>query len=40
MTAFGTPELVAEARGLGAYAVLDKPFDVTALEPLLAAALT
>jgi len=40
MTAFGTPELVAEARRLGAYAVLDKPFDVTALEPLLAAALT
>jgi two-component system response regulator AtoC len=40
MTAFGTPELVAEARRLGAYAVLDKPFDLTALEPLLAAALT
>jgi DNA-binding NtrC family response regulator len=40
MTAFGTPELVAEARGLGAYAVLEKPFDLSALEPLLDAART
>jgi len=40
MTAFGTPELAAEARGLGAYAVLEKPFDLTSLEPLLEAART
>jgi two-component system, NtrC family, response regulator AtoC len=40
MTAFGTPELVEEARQLGAYAVLEKPFDVQALAPLLDAALT
>lgn len=39
MTAFGTPELVAEARELGAYAVLEKPFDLAALPPLLEAAL-
>jgi two-component system, NtrC family, response regulator AtoC len=39
MTAFGTPELAAEARQLGAYAVLEKPFDLAALEPLLDAAL-
>jgi len=40
MTAFGTPELAAEARGLGAYAVLEKPFDLAALEPLLDSACT
>jgi DNA-binding NtrC family response regulator len=39
MTAFGTPELVQQARQLGAYAVLEKPFDLQALEPLLEAAL-
>jgi DNA-binding NtrC family response regulator len=39
MTAFGTPELVAEARQLGAYAVLEKPFDLGALEPLLESAI-
>jgi DNA-binding NtrC family response regulator len=38
MTAFGTPELAAEARRLGAFAVLEKPFDMAALEPLLDAA--
>jgi two-component system, NtrC family, response regulator AtoC len=40
MTAFGTPELTAEARGLGAFAVLEKPFDLGSLEPLLEAART
>jgi DNA-binding NtrC family response regulator len=40
MTAFGTPELAADARQLGAYAVLEKPFDLAALEPLLDAAIT
>jgi DNA-binding NtrC family response regulator len=40
MTAFGTPELVGEAHSLGAYAVLEKPFDVAMLAPLLDAALT
>jgi DNA-binding NtrC family response regulator len=39
MTAFGTPELAAEARQLGARAVLEKPFDLGALEPLLESAL-
>ncbi len=38
MTAFGTPELVAEARQLGACAVLEKPFDLGALEPILHSA--
>ncbi len=28
MTAFGTPELFAEARRLGAFSVIDKPFDL------------
>ncbi len=32
ITAFGDPELHARARDLGAAAVLDKPFDMTALE--------
>jgi DNA-binding NtrC family response regulator len=40
MTAFGTPELAADARGLGAYAVLEKPFDLTVLVPLLDSATT
>jgi two-component system response regulator PilR (NtrC family) len=39
MTAFGTPEVADDARRLGAYAVLDKPFDLTELGPLLASAL-
>ena len=34
MTAYGTPELVELARTLGAFAVIDKPFDVGALVPL------
>jgi two-component system response regulator AtoC len=40
MTAFGTPEIAEQARQLGAWAVLEKPFDLQALEPLLDAALT
>lgn len=39
MTAFGTPELSAEARRSGACAVLNKPFDLARLEVVLAAAL-
>jgi DNA-binding NtrC family response regulator len=38
MTAFGTPELTAEGLSLGAHAVLDKPFDIATLEPLLSRA--
>jgi two-component system OmpR family response regulator len=32
MTAFGTPELVQSALGRGAYCVMNKPFDVHAVE--------
>jgi two-component system, NtrC family, response regulator AtoC len=39
MTAFGTPELCAEARRLGAFTVLDKPFDLDDLEGLVVRAL-
>jgi two-component system response regulator AtoC len=39
MTAFNSPEIAAEARRLGAYAVIDKPFDVDVLVPLLERAL-
>jgi DNA-binding NtrC family response regulator len=39
MTAFGTPESLSEARGLGAFAVLDKPFEMDALVPLVDHAL-
>jgi DNA-binding NtrC family response regulator len=35
MTAFDTPEMVAEALALGAYVVLGKPFDMERLEPVL-----
>jgi DNA-binding NtrC family response regulator len=35
MTAFGTPEVLDEARRLGAFTVLDKPFDLDALDDLL-----
>jgi DNA-binding NtrC family response regulator len=34
MTAFGTPEVTRGALDLGAYAVVDKPFDMHALEPM------
>lgn len=35
MTAHGTPETVAGATALGAYAVMEKPFDLTEVEPML-----
>jgi DNA-binding NtrC family response regulator len=38
MTAFGTPDVACEVRELGAYQVIDKPFDMAALPPLVAAA--
>jgi DNA-binding NtrC family response regulator len=38
MTAHGTPDLVDEARALGAFAVIDKPFDLNDLIPLVNAA--
>ena len=34
MTAHGTPDLAEAARALGAFAVLDKPFDMGELGPL------
>lgn len=34
MTAFGTPEVTSGALDLGAYAVVNKPFDMHALEPM------
>lgn len=34
MTAFGTPEVMEGALELGAYRVLDKPFDMNGLEAL------
>ena len=40
MTAYGTPELVELARMLGAFAVIDKPFDVGDLVPLVERAAT
>jgi DNA-binding NtrC family response regulator len=39
MTSFGSPEVTQRARELGAYAVLDKPFDLNDLDPLIAHAL-
>ena len=35
MMAFGTPQQLAAARRLGALAVVDKPFDLGAVAPLL-----
>jgi DNA-binding NtrC family response regulator len=35
MTAFGTPEVTRGALELGAYRVLNKPFDIHGIEPLL-----
>jgi DNA-binding NtrC family response regulator len=40
MTAFATPELADAARHLGAFAVLNKPFDLAELDRLLASALS
>jgi two-component system, NtrC family, response regulator AtoC len=39
MTAFGTPELLNEALRLGAFAVIDKPFDMSDIGPLIERAL-
>jgi DNA-binding NtrC family response regulator len=39
MTAFPTPELVAEAQRLGAFAVIEKPFDLNGLVALVRQAL-
>jgi two-component system response regulator AtoC len=39
MTAFGTPELLKEALRLGAFAVIDKPFDMSDVGPLIEQAL-
>ena len=38
MTAYGTPEVTAGALALGAYRVVDKPFDMRALESLVVEA--
>jgi two-component system response regulator AtoC len=38
MTAFGTPEILQGAFDLGAYCVLNKPFEMSALSPLVAKA--
>lgn len=35
MTAYGTPELVEEGLSLGASVVLDKPFEIAGLEPMI-----
>jgi DNA-binding NtrC family response regulator len=39
MTAFGTPDLLDDALRLGAFAVIDKPFDMSAISPLIERAL-
>ena len=39
MTAYGSPDLFMEARRMGAFAVVDKPFEMEALEPLVERAL-
>ena len=39
MTAFGTPEVFEEARRLGVYTVLDKPFELDELDLLIERAL-
>ena|SRR5687768_7690554 len=38
MTAYGTPEVREGALALGAYRVVDKPFDLAVLEPLVVEA--
>ena len=40
MTAYGTPEMSQEALDLGAYCVLNKPFEMNALSPLVTEAHT
>ena len=39
MTAFGTPEVIDEAKRLGAFTVLDKPFELDELDLLIERAL-
>ena len=39
MTAFATPQLVERARKMGAFAVVNKPFEMNALAPLINQAL-
>ena len=39
MTAHVSPELVFDVRRLGAFAILDKPFEMDALQPLVERAL-
>jgi len=39
MTAFGTPEILDEARRLGVFTVLDKPFELDDLDVLIERAL-
>jgi DNA-binding NtrC family response regulator len=39
MTSFGSDALNTEARSRGAFTVLDKPFDMSVLPPLVASAL-
>jgi DNA-binding response OmpR family regulator len=39
MTAFATPELVERARQMGAFTVVNKPFEMNELVPLIRAAL-
>jgi DNA-binding NtrC family response regulator len=39
MTAHGSPELAQDARHLGAFAIVDKPFEMTDLVPLIERAL-
>jgi DNA-binding NtrC family response regulator len=38
MTAFGTPDMTKDALALGVYKVIDKPFDMDDLTPLLMTA--
>jgi DNA-binding NtrC family response regulator len=38
MTAFGTPQMTDDAKRLGVYEVIAKPFDVEAVAGLLAEA--
>jgi DNA-binding NtrC family response regulator len=39
MTAFATPELRHEAQRLGAFALINKPFDMSDISPLIERAL-
>jgi DNA-binding NtrC family response regulator len=39
LTAFGTPEIFAEARRLGAFAIMDKPFEIDAVRAVVDRAL-